>query len=106
MRYAGLGAALLVGLFSWGALAQTTTPSPPAAAPSASPAPKPRSPAMKQARAKRRAACAADLQKFCADVEPGKGARQKCLRSHRAEISPECKLARQQLRVIRAKEKR
>ena len=106
MRWAGLGAALLISLIPWGALAQTTTPSAPPAAPSASPVPKARSPAMKQARAKRRAACAADLQKFCADVEPGKGGRQKCLRSHRAEISPECKSARQELRVIRANEKR
>ena len=63
-------------------------------------------PAMKQARAKRRAACAADVQKFCGDIEPGKGGRQRCLRSHRAEISPECKSARQELRVIRANEKR
>jgi hypothetical protein len=105
MRYAKLSAALLVSLLPWGALAQTTTPPPPVAAPSASPAPKARSPAMKQARAKRRAACAADLQKFCGDIEPGKGGRQKCLRSHRAEISPECKAARQELRATRAKEK-
>src|SRR5436190_18843560 len=103
MQCARMSATLLVSFLSWGALAQTTTPPP--EAPSISPAPKARSPAMKQARAKRRAACAADLQKFCADVEPGKGARQKCLRSHRKEISPECKAARQELRVIRAKEK-
>ena len=62
MRYARLSAALLISLLPWGALAQTTTPPPPPEAPSASPAPKARSPAMKQARAKRRAACAADLQ--------------------------------------------
>jgi hypothetical protein len=63
------------------------------------------SPALKQARAKMRAACASDLQKFCADVERGKGARQACLRSHRKELSPECTSARLGLRVTRRQEK-
>ena len=98
-----MGAALLMMILPFGVLAQSAPPPTP---PSASPAPKARSPAMKQARAKRRAACSADLQKFCGEIEPGKGGRQKCLRSHRAEISPECKAARQELRVIRANEKR
>ena len=106
MRYAGLGAAFLISLLPWGALAQIAAPPPPAEPPSVSPVPKARSPALKQARAKRRAARAADLQKFCGDIEPGKGGRQKCLRSHRAEISPECKSARRELRVIRTNENR
>jgi hypothetical protein len=79
------------------ALAQTAAP--PAPAPAAP------SPALKEARMKMRAACAEDMQKFCANVQPGNGARQSCLREHRAELSPACRAARSELRVIRRKEK-
>jgi hypothetical protein len=100
MKYARLAATLLLNLAPFGVLAQTATQPPPTQERSGA-----RSPALKQARAKMRAACAADLQKFCADVERGKGARRKCLRSHRTEISPECKSARQELRVTRSKKR-
>jgi hypothetical protein len=99
MQITRIGAALLFILVPLGVMAQTATPP-------TTPAPSPgRSPALKQARAKMRAACATDLQKFCADVERGGGARRKCLRSHQTEISSECKSARRELRVTRAKEK-
>jgi hypothetical protein len=52
-----------------------------------------------------RAACAADIQKFCADVEAGKGGRQACLRSHRKELSPECVTARTELAATRRQDK-
>jgi hypothetical protein len=51
-----------------------------------------------------RAACAADIQKFCANAERGKSSRA-CLRTHRAELSPECASARAELRAERRQEK-
>lgn len=36
-------------------------------------------------------ACHEDVQKFCADVEPGKGRMMKCMRKHRADLSEACK---------------
>jgi hypothetical protein len=36
-------------------------------------------------------ACAADAQKFCGDVPPGKGHLAICLGEHTAELSPDCK---------------
>lgn len=38
----------------------------------------------------RREACKADQEKFCKDVEPGKGGVHKCLKGHKAELSPDC----------------
>lgn len=40
-----------------------------------------------------RQACQADFQKFCADVQPGGGARMQCMRQHAAELSDACKAA-------------
>lgn len=37
-----------------------------------------------------KAACAGDIQKFCANVPQGGGAVAKCLRSHRADLTPDC----------------
>jgi hypothetical protein len=101
MRHARIGAALLLALFPLGALAQSAPP-PPAA--SAAPAAVP-SPALKEARAKMRAACAADVQKFCPGVERGKGGLRGCLREHRTELSSECMSARAALRAVRAQQK-
>lgn len=35
--------------------------------------------------------CVKDIEKFCNDVEPGQGRMRDCLKSHKAEISAECK---------------
>jgi hypothetical protein len=35
--------------------------------------------------------CAADVQKFCASVQPGGGRIMECLKSHEADLSPACK---------------
>lgn len=35
-------------------------------------------------------ACADDIDKFCKDVQPGKGNIARCLREHKGELSPEC----------------
>lgn len=35
--------------------------------------------------------CAAERQKFCADVKPGGGARLKCLMAHEKDLGPDCK---------------
>ena len=37
------------------------------------------------------AACAGDVQRFCADVKPGGGRLTVCLRQHAKELSPQCK---------------
>jgi hypothetical protein len=68
-------------------------------------APAAASPALQEARAKMRAACTADVAKFCANVVPGKGAIVRCLRSHADEVSPDCRSAREEVRAIRRKEK-
>jgi hypothetical protein len=98
MRHSAIGAALLLTLIPLAALAQVTPP-PPAAAPHMP------APAVKEARAKMRTACASDLQKFCAGVERGNGALRECLRSHRPELSSECLSARASLRTLRAAER-
>jgi hypothetical protein len=36
-------------------------------------------------------ACSAEIQKFCATVEKGKGLMRKCLESHASELSDGCK---------------
>ena len=73
-------AALVLLLLPAAALAQT-----PAA---------PASPQATEARGKVRAACAADAQKFCPNIERGKGARRACLQAHETELSEGCRLAR------------
>ncbi len=40
---------------------------------------------------KRWAACATELQKFCADIEKGKGKKRACLEQHTADLSDGCK---------------
>ncbi len=48
-----------------------------------------------------RAACAADLKKFCAGVEPGGGRIRACIAEHRDELSDGCRSALQQARAHR-----
>jgi hypothetical protein len=98
MRHSAMGAVLLLTLFCPAALAQNAV-APPTAAPGAP------SPSLKLARGKMHAACAADLEKFCAGVERGNGALRECLRAHRAELSSDCISARAGLRSLRAAEK-
>lgn len=38
-------------------------------------------------------ACKPDIQKFCANVQPGGGRVAACLREHAADLSPACKQA-------------
>ena len=40
-----------------------------------------------------RAACSADVKKFCADAPRGKGQLRGCLQGHEAELSDGCKAA-------------
>jgi hypothetical protein len=40
-----------------------------------------------------RAACEADIQKFCAGVQPGGGRIRACMRQHKDELSDGCKQA-------------
>src|SRR6185312_1605126 len=72
------GVALALALLPMTALAQSATPDP----------------AKEEARAKFRAACGADVQKFCANIERTKGARGTCLDAHQNELSDACKAAR------------
>jgi hypothetical protein len=36
-------------------------------------------------------ACHDDVEQFCSEVKPGKGAMAQCLKEHADELSPECK---------------
>ncbi len=36
-------------------------------------------------------ACAGDVQKFCKGLQPGGGRLAKCMREHKAELSPACR---------------
>jgi len=42
------------------------------------------------AQQRREGPCAADVKKFCGDVQPGQGAIAKCMKTHEAELSPAC----------------
>jgi Cysteine rich repeat len=92
MHHKACGAALLLALLPAAALAQSTTPP----ADSSEKA---------EARAKVRAACAADMQKFCANIERAKGATRACLDEHATSLSAECTAARAERAAARAKEK-
>ena len=83
------GALLMLASLPVTALAQSTTPDA----------------TKEEARAKFRAACAADAQKFCANVERAKGAMRACLTSHETQLSDNCKAAREERAAARAKEK-
>lgn len=92
MRIGTLAAALALALLPVAAMAQS------APAPSASPE-------REAARAKVRAACADDVQKFCANIEKGKGATRTCLEQHAKELTPACTTARAERAAVRAAEK-
>ena len=36
-------------------------------------------------------ACQADAEKFCKEIQPGKGRIMDCLKAHESELSPVCK---------------
>jgi len=59
--------------------------------------------ATQEARAKFRAACAADVQKFCANIEKAKGAMRSCLEAHEKQLSDGCKAARAERAAAREK---
>ena len=61
--------------------------------------------AASEARVRVRAACAADVQKFCANVERAKGAMRGCLQANETQLSEGCKAARAERAAARAKEK-
>ncbi len=89
MRNGTLAAALALALLPAAALAQAT----------------PASPEREAARAKVRAACADDMQKFCANIEKGKGATRACFEQHAKDLSPACSTARAERATARAAEK-
>jgi hypothetical protein len=69
-----------------------TPPSSPSAPPSSTPAPPAQMPSQ-QAVAEARAACATDIQNFCAGVQPGGGRIIACLKQHKDQVSDGCKQA-------------
>ena len=89
MHMKTIGIALALALLPMTAVAQSAAPQ--AAAP--------------EAREKVRAACAADVQKFCANIERAKGAMRACLEAHDSQVSAGCKAARAERAAARAKDK-
>jgi hypothetical protein len=82
------------------ALADDLLPSPPSSTPpSSGPStpPSAQSPPSQapsqQAVAEARAACATDIQNFCAGVQPGGGRIIACLKQHKDQVSDGCKQA-------------
>ncbi len=61
--------------------------------------------AASETREKMRAACSADVQKFCANIERAKGAMRGCLEAHQTQLSDGCKAARAERAAARAKDK-
>ncbi|KAI7844989.1 hypothetical protein COHA_001355 [Chlorella ohadii] len=51
-----------------------------------------------------RGACAADVQRFCKDVEPGGGRTHACLREHMEELSERCRKTELRLMVLQARD--
>ena len=96
MPYGKIGALLLIGSLSLAAAPASWAQSATTPAPSAEKA---------EAREKFRAACGADVQKFCANVERAKGAMRSCLDTHASDLSPACKAAREERAAARGKEK-
>jgi len=43
------------------------------------------------AQQRREGPCAADVKKFCGDVQPRQGGIAKCMKAHEAELSPACR---------------
>jgi hypothetical protein len=62
-------------------------------------------PAASEGRGKVRAACQADIQKFCANIERAKGATRACLEANQKDLSADCNAARAERAAARAKEK-
>ena len=78
----------------------------PAVAVAQSAAPPDQSTERAEARAKVRTACAADIQKFCANIERGtKGAMRTCLEQNQTSLSSECNAARSERAALKAKDK-
>lgn len=92
MKYAKIGALLLLGALPIAAIAQNAIQPAPSAERS-------------EAREKYRAACGADIQKFCGNVERAKGAMRSCLTEHAKDLSPACKTAREERAAARGKDK-
>jgi hypothetical protein len=53
-----------------------------------------------------RQACAADIQRLCAGVQPGGGQLVRCIREHRSELSPACQEALAAARAARSTQSR
>ena len=56
-------------------------------------------------REKFKAACSADIQKFCAQIDQVKGARRACLQAHENELSADCRAIREARAAAKAAEK-
>ena len=93
MHLKGFGMVLALAVLPMTALAQGAPP-------------QKSTPEAREAREKVREACAADVQKFCANIERAKGAMRRCLEAHDQQLSQGCKAARAARAAARAKDKR
>jgi Skp family chaperone for outer membrane proteins len=93
MKFKLTVAALALAVLPIAVVAQSTPPADPAAAEKLA------------AREKVRAACASDVQKFCANIERAKGAMRACLEANQSQLSQDCRSAREERAAARAKDK-
>jgi hypothetical protein len=89
LKTLGIGVALALAIAPWSVLAQSPAPTA----------------ANAEARQKLRAACAADVQKFCANIERVRGAMRSCLEANEKQLSDSCKAARAERAAAKAKDK-
>ena len=80
---------VLTGLLLLGGMAQAATASAPAPAPAVGWLPPPQ------------VVCAADRQRFCAEVSPGYARVEECLYSHLGELRGECRVYLENKRAAR-----
>lgn len=60
---------------------------------------------MKDALQEMKEACHDDVEKFCGNVEAGRGRIMKCMKKHQAEVSPSCRAEIEQMKAERKSRK-
>ncbi|MEI9929460.1 MAG: hypothetical protein WDM89_02540 [Rhizomicrobium sp.] len=100
MRFHMICVAALLALSSAAAIAQVPSSAQMTCTRQPRMAGQPVPPQLVAARQAARQACAADMEKYCANVPKSCGAPQRCLNQHAQELSASCTSARQNVRAM------